>query len=91
LLDGLHEKHNDTAMSGAVRQDAFPGSSDETELDEGVTRVDDTLARIRAALLQDQLRLGPGLAPKAKGADPYNNGVFRAPARGDAWGTKRPR
>jgi hypothetical protein len=78
-------------MSGALRHDAFPSSSDEQELDDGVARVGDTLARIRAALLEDQLNLGEGPAPMTRGADPYNTGVFRAPARGDAWGTKRPR
>jgi hypothetical protein len=52
-------------------------------------RRDDTLNRIRTALLRDRLAV-TSLSDENTGTDPYNSGVHRALAKAHVWG-KRPR
>jgi hypothetical protein len=55
----------------------------------GDQRRDDTLMRLRAALLEDRLTLME-VTGEQTGTDPYNSGVHRAMARADVW-SKRSR
>jgi len=47
-------------------------------------RRDDTLTRLRSALLEDRLAV-LDLASENTGTDPYNSGVHRTLAKGHVW------
>ncbi len=61
-------------------------SNSNTEADSDRRR-DDTLSRIRAALLQDRLTVTV-LTDENAGTDPYNSGVHRALAKAHVWGKR---
>jgi hypothetical protein len=52
--------------------------------DEGDKRRDDTISRIRTALIQDRLTV-MSLTEENTGTDPYNSGVHRALAKTHNW------